>query len=86
MDPDHPSLASYPSPSGDVFNYKRQVRRAIENSGIPYTYVSANCFHGYFLSGLAQLGQLMPPSHDVLIYGDGNKKGNLFLNTKTWNN
>lgn len=78
MDPDHQLLVRCPSPSGDVFKDKRQVRRAVENTGIPYTYVSANCFAGYFLSGLAQIGQFMPPSNHVVIYGDGNKKG-LFL-------
>lgn len=72
MDPDRSSHC--PSPTGDVFADKRKVRRAVEAAGIPYTYVSANCFAGYFLAGLAQIQRFLPPTDSVLIYGDGNKK------------
>jgi len=61
-------------PGNVTFIDKREVRRAIEAAGIPYTYVSANCFAGYFVGGLAQLGRVMPPADRVYIYGDGNTK------------
>ncbi|XLS92631.1 hypothetical protein HN51_068639 [Arachis hypogaea] len=36
--------------------YKKKVKigRATETAGIPYTYVSSNCFAGYFLTTLSQ--------------------------------
>ncbi|MCO5578281.1 hypothetical protein L7F22_032120 [Adiantum nelumboides] len=74
MDPDHPRLLETPSPGGKIFKDKREVRRAVEKAGIPYTYVSANCLAGYFLSGLAEFGLFMPPQEQVHIYGDGNTK------------
>ena len=58
-----------------VFNDKKKVRRAIEAAGIPHTYVSSNIFAGYLAGGLAQLGRLLPPRDEVVIYGDGNVKG-----------
>lgn len=62
-------------PPGEyVFTDKRAVRRAIEKADIPYTYISANCYAGYFLAALAQLGHFMPPTDQVLIYGGGDKK------------
>eukprot|EP01018_Ginkgo_biloba_P034754 Gb_24826 [translate_table: standard] len=53
---------------------KRKVRRAIEAAGIPYTYISANCFAGYFLAGLAQDACFLPPLDKAFIYGQGNAK------------
>nr|AAF64184.1 pinoresinol-lariciresinol reductase TH1 [Tsuga heterophylla] len=61
-------------PGNAVFIDKRKVRRAIEAAGIPYTYVSSNIFAGYLAGGLAQIGRLMPPRDEVVIYGDGNVK------------
>ncbi|KAJ7554124.1 hypothetical protein O6H91_06G127000 [Diphasiastrum complanatum] len=57
-----------------LFGIKRQVRRAIEEAGIPYTYISSNCIACFFVSGLAQYGQFTPPRDKVAIYGDGNTK------------
>ena len=62
-------------PAKSVFQLKVKVRRAIEAEGIPYTYVSSNCFAGYFLKGLAQAGLTTPPRDKVVILGDGNAKG-----------
>nr|QQM18965.1 pinoresinol lariciresinol reductase 2 [Kadsura heteroclita] len=72
MDPDMMEHAIHPG--SIVFQEKRRVRRAIEEAGIPHTFMVANCFAGYFLSGLAQLGRFWPPKEDVHIYGDGNAK------------
>ncbi|XP_031371923.1 eugenol synthase 1-like [Punica granatum] len=50
---------------------KKCIRRATEAAGIPYTYVSANCFGAYFIN------YLLHPSeqrNDVLIFGTGDGK------------
>ncbi|KAK4770799.1 hypothetical protein SAY87_031331 [Trapa incisa] len=50
---------------------KKCIRRAIEAAGIPYTYVSANCYGAYFINIL-----LRPYEHKetVIVYGTGDAK------------
>lgn len=62
-------------PGRVTFDDKMVVRKAIEEAGIPFTYISANCFAGYFLGGLCQPGFIMPPRDSVVLFGDGNVKG-----------
>lgn len=62
-------------PVRSTFEIKAQIRRAVEAEGIPYTYVSSNCFDGYFLPSLVQAGATTPPRDKVIILGDGNVKG-----------
>lgn len=62
-------------PGKVTFAEKMVVRKAIEEAGIPYTYVSANCFAGYFVGGLCQFGKILPSTDSVVIHGDGNVKG-----------
>ncbi|MCO5580416.1 hypothetical protein L7F22_034282 [Adiantum nelumboides] len=54
-----------------VFGPKAQIRRTVEKSGIPYTFVVSNGFAGYFLSNLLQHGLQAPPRDKVSIYGSG---------------
>ncbi|NP_001313018.1 phenylcoumaran benzylic ether reductase TP7 [Nicotiana tabacum] len=61
-------------PAKSAFAVKVQIRRAIEAEGIPYTYVSCNCFAGYFLPTMVQPGATVPPRDKVIIPGDGNVK------------
>lgn len=61
-------------PGRVTFDEKMVVRRAIQEAKIPFTYVSANCFAGYFTGNLSQMGTLLPPKEKVCIYGDGNVK------------
>ncbi|KAK9275037.1 hypothetical protein L1049_022295 [Liquidambar formosana] len=61
-------------PGKVTFDEKMTVRKAIEDAKIPFTYVSANCFAGYFVGNLSQLGSLTPPMEKVNLYGDGNVK------------
>ena len=63
-------------PAKSAFAIKVQIRRSIEEEGIPYTYVSSNYFAGYFLPTLAQPGVFAPPppKDKVVIFGDGNPK------------
>jgi len=65
-------------PAKSAFAIKVKIRRSIEAEGIPYTYVSSNFFAGYFLPTLAQPGAFAPPppKDKVVIFGDGNPKGN----------
>ena len=62
-------------PAKSAFAIKAQIRRAVEAEGIPHTYVSSNCFAGYFLPTLAQPSGSAPPRDKVVILGDGNTKG-----------
>ncbi|KAI9125065.1 hypothetical protein K1719_003681 [Acacia pycnantha] len=61
-------------PGRATFDDKMVVRKAIEEANIPFTYVSANCFAGYFLGGLCQPGLILPSKESVVLYGDGNTK------------
>lgn len=61
-------------PGRVTFDEKMTVRRAIEDAKIPYTYVVANCFAGYFAANLSQMETLLPPKEKLNIYGDGNVK------------
>ena len=62
-------------PGRVTFDDKMVVRKAIQEANIPFTYVSANCFAGYFLGGLCQPGFVIPSRDSVVLYGDGNVKG-----------
>ncbi|KAK4486316.1 hypothetical protein RD792_008987 [Penstemon davidsonii] len=61
-------------PGRVTFDEKMIVRKAIQEAQIPYTYVSANCFAGYFAGNLAQMETLLPPKDKLFIYGHGNVK------------
>ncbi|KAL7164720.1 hypothetical protein ACSBR2_040594 [Camellia fascicularis] len=61
-------------PGRVTFDDKMVVRKAIQDAGIPYTYVSANCFAAYFLGGLCQPGKIFPSRDHVVLLGDGNPK------------
>ena len=63
------------APGKVAFDDKMMVREAIEDAGIPFTYVSANCFAGYFVGGLCQPGHIIPSRDAVCLLGDGNVKG-----------
>ncbi|KAF3447850.1 hypothetical protein FNV43_RR08556 [Rhamnella rubrinervis] len=70
-----PALMGHALEPGRVtFDEKMEVRKAIENAEIPFTYVSANCFAGYFAGNLSQMGTLTPPREKIHLYGDGNTK------------
>ncbi|XP_015963116.1 bifunctional pinoresinol-lariciresinol reductase-like isoform X1 [Arachis duranensis] len=62
-------------PGRATYDDKMVVRKAIEEANIPYTYISANGFAGYFLGGLCQFAQITPYVDSVVLYGDGNVKG-----------
>ncbi|GMN37359.1 hypothetical protein TIFTF001_006750 [Ficus carica] len=61
-------------PAKTMFAVKAKIRWAVEDEGIPYTYVSSNFFAGTFLPKLLQLGATASPKDKVVILGDGNQK------------
>ncbi|KAD6454192.1 hypothetical protein E3N88_08898 [Mikania micrantha] len=63
-------------PAKTLFDIKSGIRRAIEDAGIPHTYVTSYCTFGHFLKRLAQLEleSNVPPRDKVVILGDGNAK------------
>ncbi|XP_071730539.1 bifunctional pinoresinol-lariciresinol reductase-like [Rutidosis leptorrhynchoides] len=67
-------MADALEPGRVTFDDKMVVRKAVEDAGIPFTYVSANCFAGYMVGGLCQPGHILPSRESVTILGDGNKK------------
>ena len=69
-------------PGRVTFDDKMVVRKAIQDAQIPFTYVSANCFAGYFLGGLCQPRKILPSRDSVVLLGDGNQKGIFHNNLK----
>jgi hypothetical protein len=64
-------------PGRVTFDEKMEVRKAIEDAKIPFTYVCGACFAGYWVGNLSQLGTLVPPTDKVFLYGDGNVKASI---------
>jgi hypothetical protein len=62
-------------PGRVTFDDKMAVRKAIEEANIPFTYISANLFAGYFAGSLSQMGSFVPPRDKVHLFGDGTLKG-----------
>lgn len=62
-------------PGRVTFDDKLAVRKAVEEAEIPHTYISANCFAGYFVGGLCQPGSILPSRDSVVLLGDANQKG-----------
>ncbi|KAK4264637.1 hypothetical protein QN277_025788 [Acacia crassicarpa] len=56
-----------------VLENKRKIRRATEEAGIPYTYISANSLAAYFVSYLLHPHDLKTLQH-ILVYGTGHAK------------
>lgn len=54
-----------------VLNKKRQIRRAIEEAKIPYTFVSANCYGAYFVNYLLRPFEA---KDEINVYGSGEAK------------
>ncbi|XP_048337559.2 probable pinoresinol-lariciresinol reductase 3 isoform X1 [Ziziphus jujuba] len=59
----------------NFFSPKAEIRRLVEEQGIPYTFVSCNFFMSYLLPSLVQPGLTSPPRDQVTIFGHGNTKG-----------
>lgn len=68
-------------PGRVTFDDKMAVRKAIEEANIPFTYISANLFAGYFAGSLSQMGSFVPPRDKVHLFGDGKHKGTFISST-----
>ncbi|KAI4385828.1 hypothetical protein MLD38_003821 [Melastoma candidum] len=55
-----------------VLEKKRKVRRAVEEAGIPFTYISGNCCGAYFVNLLLHPHE--KSRDDVVVYGTGEAK------------
>lgn len=66
-DPVEPGLTMYID--------KRRVRRSIEASGIPYTYICCNSIASWPYYDNAHPSEVVPPLDQFQIYGDGTVKG-----------
>jgi len=71
LDVDHTGIVE---PGKSVLSAKVAIRRAVEASGIPYTYVVAGFFAGYALPGIGQALAQGPPADKAVVLGDGNAK------------
>ncbi|CAK8564795.1 unnamed protein product [Lathyrus sativus] len=62
----------HPLPPFQAFLDKKiKIRREIEAAGIPYTFVSANCFGAYFVNFLLRPHE---NNQDIAVYGNGETK------------
>lgn len=59
-------------PFQEFLDKKKKIRRAIEAAGIPYTFVSANCYGAYFVNFLLHPHD---KGEDIIVYGSGEAKG-----------
>lgn len=58
-----------------LYEAKRQVRRLIEELGIPYTYICCNSIASWPYYDNHHPSTVTPPLNQFQIYGDGSVKG-----------
>ncbi|CAI9282538.1 unnamed protein product [Lactuca saligna] len=61
-------------PAKSTFKGKADIRRAVEASGIPHTFIACNGFAGYFLPTVGQMDTYTAPREKIIILGDGTPK------------
>ncbi|XP_057486469.1 leucoanthocyanidin reductase-like isoform X1 [Actinidia eriantha] len=61
-------------PGLTMYNEKRLVRRLIEDSGVPYTYICCNSIASWPYYDNTHPSEVVPPLDKFQIYGDGNVK------------
>ncbi|KAL3510861.1 hypothetical protein ACH5RR_030262 [Cinchona calisaya] len=61
-------------PGLTMYNEKRRVRRLIEESKIPYTYICCNSIASWPYYDNTHPSEVLPPLDHFQIYGDGNVK------------
>ncbi|KAL2484762.1 NAD(P)-binding Rossmann-fold superfamily protein [Abeliophyllum distichum] len=62
-------------PGLTMYKEKRRVRRLIEETGIPYTYICCNSIASWPYYDNKHPSEVLPPLDQFQIYGDGNVKG-----------
>lgn len=73
FDPDR--VQSVLQPAQNEIEKMREMRRLIEHSGIPYTYIVGNCFAGRYFGRSENEQSLLSLPLRIPLYGDGNTKG-----------
>ncbi|OMO92002.1 NmrA-like protein [Corchorus capsularis] len=61
-------------PGLTMYNQKRKIRRHIEESGIPYTYICCNSIAAWPYHDNTHPADVLPPLDRFQIYGDGSVK------------
>lgn len=61
-------------PGLTMYNEKRRVRRLVEESGIPYTYICCNSIASWPYYDNTHPSEVLPPLDQFQIYGDGTVK------------
>ncbi|XXG63324.1 hypothetical protein AAC387_Pa05g1547 [Persea americana] len=61
-------------PGLTMYNEKRKVRRAVEEAGIPYTYICCNSIAAWPYHDNTHPSDVLPPLDKFQIYGDGSVK------------
>ena len=65
-----------PVPPGlSMYEAKRRVRRLVEESGVPYTYICCNSIASWPYHDNTHPSEVLPPLDQFQIYGDGSVKG-----------
>ena len=62
-------------PGLTMYNEKRSVRRFLEESGVPFTYICCNSIASWPYYDNIHPSEVLPPMDFFQIYGDGNVKG-----------
>lgn len=62
-------------PGLSMYKEKRTVRRLIEETEIPYTYICCNSIASWPYHDNKHPSEVLPPLDQFQIYGDGNVKG-----------
>ncbi|KAL5553508.1 hypothetical protein UlMin_040909 [Ulmus minor] len=61
-------------PGLSMYNEKRKVRRMVEQSGVPYTYICCNSIASWPYFDNTHPSEVLPPLDRFQIYGDGTVK------------
>lgn len=61
-------------PGLHMYDEKRKIRRSIEQSGVPYTYICCNSIASWPYHDNTHPSEVLPPLDQCQIYGDGSVK------------
>lgn len=66
-------------PGLSMYKAKRRVRRLVEESDIPYTYICCNSIASWPYHDNTHPSEVLPPLDRFQIYGDGSVKGQMSI-------
>lgn len=62
-------------PGLTMYKEKQKVRRMVEKSGVPYSYICCNSIASWPYFNNTHPSEVLPPLDQFQIYGDGTVKG-----------